>query len=230
MMAAMASVRSSMSPAYRAVLAIGAPIMRGWSRMTVHGLQCLPTTGPVLLAGDHDSYWDPIAIAVAAGEVRQIHALAKSTLWKFGIVGACMTSMGHIPVERGVSNDAAMRTAVEALRDGKCIGVFPEGTRSLGRDLRARSGIGRLAEAVPQAPVVCVAVNGTVDIVRIPKRPNVSVEFFRPAGGQMHSGESAADFAQRLVDELRRAAPREIPGRTRTAAKHRARAAGQPVS
>lgn len=212
-------------PAYRVVLAIGGPIMNSWSRMTVTGVECLPADGPVIAVADHDSYWDPVAIAVAARDVRPIRALAKSTLWKNKIVAAFMTGMGHIPVTRGVSNEDAMARAVEELRNGACIGMFPEGTRSLGRELRARSGVGRLAQLVPEAVVVCVRTNGSTDVVRAPRRPSVSVEFFRPRGGQLRPGESAAGFSDRLLAELREKAPREIPGRKRTAAKHQARAA-----
>ncbi len=214
---------TAMTPGYKVVITVSAPIMRPWSRLTVRGLEHLPPTGPVLLAGNHDSYWDPIAVAVAAGKVRQVHALAKSTLWKNKIVGALMTEMGHIPVERGSSNAAAMRAALTALRRGQCIGVFPEGTRSLGRELRARSGIGRLAEAVPEAEIVCARVTGSVDVVRFPKRPDIDVEFYRPAGGAMQPGESAVGFAQRVLDEVRVGAPPEIPGRRRTATKYRQR-------
>jgi 1-acyl-sn-glycerol-3-phosphate acyltransferase len=208
---------------YRIVVRVGGAIMR-WSRLQVSGLDCLPSTGPVLLVADHDSYWDPIAIAVAAREVRQIQALAKSTIWKNKVVGALMTKMGQIPVERGASNREAMQTAVEELRNGACIGIFPEGTRSLGRELRARTGVGRLAEAVPEATVVCVRTNGSVDVVRLPKRPSVTVDFYLPAGGGLQPGETARQFSDRLLAELREGAPRELPGRKKTAAKFRTKA------
>jgi 1-acyl-sn-glycerol-3-phosphate acyltransferase len=213
----------SMPLAYRVVVAIGTPIMAGWSRLRVTGVEHLPATGPVLVVGDHDSYWDPIAIAVAARKVRSIRALSKSTLWKTRVSAALMDSMGHIPVERGANNDAALAAAVQALRAGACIGIFPEGTRSLGRELRARSGVGRLAEAVPEAAVVCVRTTGSVDVVRVPTRPTVTVSFFPPAGGSLRGDESPAAFAERLLAELRDGAPREIPGRRRTAAKYRER-------
>ncbi|MFN2560040.1 MAG: lysophospholipid acyltransferase family protein [Jatrophihabitans sp.] len=219
----MATRRPPMTPAYRFVLAVWRPIMR-WSRLTVTGLDCLPPTGPVLLAADHDSYWDPVAIAVAAGRVRQIHALAKSTLFDKPFVGSIMRGTGQIPVDRGGSNEEAISTAIDELRNGACIGIFPEGTRSLGCERRARAGIGRLAEAVPEATVVCVRTNGSVDVVRLPKRPSITVEFFRPAGGEVQPGEGAAEFSERLLAELRECAPREIPGRKRTAAKLRAQA------
>lgn len=227
MMAGMARDGVALTRGYRFVTAIGAPIMWRWSRMQVTGIECLPPTGPVLIVGDHDSYWDPIAIAVAAKHVRQIRALAKASLWNNKIVAAFMTEMGHIPVERGASNAEALATAAAELRKGACIGIFPEGTRSLGRELRARAGVGRLAEAVPEAIVVCVRTNGSVDVVRLPKRPRISVEFYRPAGGQLQPGETAIEFAERLLAELRAGAPREIPGRRRTATRYQERAASK---
>jgi 1-acyl-sn-glycerol-3-phosphate acyltransferase len=216
-----------MTPAYRAVVGLCAPVLRSSSRLRVVGLEHLPISGPTLLVANHDSYWDPIAIAVAARHRRQVRALAKSTLWRVRPIGWLMDGMGHIPVERNAANTHAIEVAVRELRAGACIGVFPEGTRSLGRQLRARSGAGRLALAVPQARIVCARVTGTTDIVRLPKRPSVVVEFYVPAGGQVQPGESAADLMTRLLTEVRAGAPRAVAGRARTAAKYRARLGGR---
>jgi 1-acyl-sn-glycerol-3-phosphate acyltransferase len=212
-----------MTWAYRLVMVVSTPIM-WWSRMRVTGVELLPTSGPCLVVANHDSYWDPIAIAVAARMRRQIRALAKSSLWKVRIVGVLMTAMGHIPVDRKASNEQAVDTAVDALRDGVCVGVFPEGTRSLGRPLRARSGAGRIALEVPEAQLVCVRVTGTTDVVRLPRRPRVAVEFFLPSGGQARPGESATELMTRLLEEIREGAPCDIPGRRRTAGRYRATA------
>ena len=140
------------------------------------------------MAGNHDSYWDPLTVGAAALPRRQILALAKSSLWKIRGAGHVLNGMGQIPIDRGKGDQAALGRAIEELRSGGCIGIFPEGTRSLGRELRARSGIGRLAEAVPEARIVCVAVSGTVDIARFPKRPRIRVRFFVPAGGGLVPG------------------------------------------
>lgn len=203
------------SPAYRAVITASTPIVRWWGRLEVCGLEHLPESGPVLLSANHDSYWDPIAIGVAARSRRQIHALAKSSLWKTKPVAWVLDGMGQIPIERGTGDTGAMERAIEGLRNGICIGVFPEGTRSLGRELRARSGIGRLAAAVPEAEVVCCAVVGTTEIPALGRRPRVRVRFFRPAGGGLQPGETHAAFAARLVAEMRAEAPHAASGRKR---------------
>jgi len=200
------SAEETVSPAYRAVIAASSPIVRHWGRLVVTGLECVPESGPVLLAANHDSYWDPVAIAVAAGERRQIRALAKSSLWK-PVIGPVLDGMGQIPVRRGQGDEAAMARAIEELRAGACIGVFPEATRSLGRELRARSGLGRLARAVPEAQIVCCTVVGTVDIPRFPRRPSIRVEFFRSADARVTAGDAPAELPIRLLAEIRARAP-----------------------
>jgi 1-acyl-sn-glycerol-3-phosphate acyltransferase len=127
--------------------------------------------------------------------------------------------MGQIPIERGSGDTGALDRAIEELRKGACIGIYPEGTRSLGRVLRARSGIGYLARAVPEATIVGVACSGTVAIPRFPgRRPHVQVDFFtfdRPA---IEVGESPQDYSTRLLTQIRRRAPIEVAGRKRAAA------------
>lgn len=211
-----------MMPVYRLAMRVCSPLIRRWGRLEVVGLEHLPASGPILLIGNHDSNWDPVAIGVAALDRRQIRALAKSTLWKTRPLAAVMNGMGQIPIERGKGDAHALDTAIAELAGGTCIGVFPEGTISRGSYLRPRSGAGRLALAVPEVTVVCVTVTGTVDIVRIPKRPRIRVEFFPPRGGPPAPGESAAALIERVMREIRERAPIAIPGRRRTAAKYRA--------
>jgi 1-acyl-sn-glycerol-3-phosphate acyltransferase len=201
------------SPTYRFVMAVCTPAVRWWGRLEVEGLEHLPTEGPTLLAGNHDSYWDPIAVGMAGLPRRQICALAKSTLWKPGL-GKILDGMGQIPIQRGQGDAHAMDRAITELRAGRCIGVFPEGTRSLGRTLRARSGFGRLAETVPEAEIVCCTVQGTVDIPKFPKsRPRVRVRFFPPAGGQRRPDESPTELSERVLAEIRSYAPIAQAGR-----------------
>lgn len=205
--------REPMTRTYRVAMTACSPIVRRWGRLRVTGLETLPPSGPLLLAGNHDSYWDPVAVGVAALQRRQVRALAKSELWKLHGLNWILDGMGQIPLNRGAGDVHAFDRAVEELRAGACIGIFPEGTRSRGTQLRARSGFGRLAELVPEAEVASVAILGTTDIPRFPTRPSVEVRFFRPAGGPMQPGEDAASFSARLVTEIREQAPISACGR-----------------
>jgi 1-acyl-sn-glycerol-3-phosphate acyltransferase len=221
-MATEARGQEPISGTYRFAMGVSNPLIRRWGRLEAAGVELIPLSGPTLIVANHDSYWDPIAIGVAARERRQIRALAKDTLWNIKPLAPILNGMGQVPIKRGAGDAAALQLAIEHLRSGECIGVFPEGTSSRGRTLRARSGVGRLAEAVPEARIVCCAVRGTVALARFPDRPQVSVEFFEPREGQRMDGESPKDLSVRLLAEIRERAPIEISGRSRRVAKRRA--------
>jgi 1-acyl-sn-glycerol-3-phosphate acyltransferase len=169
---------------------------------------------------------DPVAIGVAARKHRQIRALAKASLWDVRGLGPILNGMGQIPILRGAGDTDALDRAIEALRDGVCIGVFPEGTRTLGRTMRARTGISRLAEAVPETRIVCVSVSGTTGYAKFPKRPRVRVRFFAPAGGDYRVGEDHGEFAARLLDEIRAGNPPIAAGRNAAAVERLRRKKG----
>lgn len=206
--------REPMTKTYRAALGIATPTVRFWGRLTVEGLDNIPDEGPLLIVGNHDSYWDPVVIGIAAIGKRQIRALAKSSLWKVKGLHKVLDGMGQIPIERGSGDAGALDRAIEELRAGSCIGIFPEGTRSLGRELRPRSGFGRLVAAVPEVVVVPVAVTGSVDITRPFRRPRLHVRFLAPAEG-LREGETPSDYSVRVTAEIRTLAPIAIAGRKR---------------
>ena len=96
--------------------------------------------------------------------------------------------MGQIPIERGAGDAEALERAVEALRDGEAICVFPEGKLSRGERLRARSGVARLAQWCPGVRVVLCAVEGTTDYVRFPQTPANLRQLLRAGGGTTAAG------------------------------------------
>lgn len=179
-----------------------------WGRMTVEGLDAVPAGGPLLVVPNHDSQWDPILIALAVKPRRRLRFLARASLWKIPLLGRLLYALGQIPIRRGTGDAAALEQAVDALRAGEAICVFPEGGLSWGETLRARSGVGRLAEWCPGVQVVLCTCVGTTGYARFPRRPSVGVAFFHPAAGDPQPGEEASKLATRLLDEIRdRAAP-----------------------
>jgi 1-acyl-sn-glycerol-3-phosphate acyltransferase len=199
---------------YRVAMSVNLPVAR-WGRLEVSGVDTLPASGPLLLVGNHDSHWDPVMIGLAARKRRMIRALAKSTLWDVRGLAPVLDGMGQIPIVRGAGDAQALANAIEALRGGSCIGVFPEGTRSRGKVMRARSGVGRLALEVPEAHVSCVAVSGTTDLTGFPRRPWIKVRFFDPTGGQPRPDEDPGELSARLLDEIRAFSPPTISFRKR---------------
>ncbi len=203
---------------YRTAMTVCRPAVAAWGRLEVEGLEALPESGPVLLLGNHDSHWDPVTVGVAALRRRQVRALAKSTLWDVPGLRPVLDGMGQIPIERGVGDAGALSRAIEELRKGACIGVFPEGTRSRGGVLRARSGAGRLALEVPEAKLVCVAIEGTTEMTGFPRRPRLRTRFFEPAGGQARPDEAPLEIATRVLAEIRAQVPPRAPYRQRSGA------------
>jgi 1-acyl-sn-glycerol-3-phosphate acyltransferase len=200
---------------YRVAMAVTRPVA-WWGRLRVEGVEAVPESGPLLIVGNHDSHWDPVMVGIAAIRRRQIRALAKSDLWKVRGLAPVLNGMGQIPIERGAGDTGALARAIETLRAGACIGVFPEGTRSRGEVLRARSGLGRLALEVPEAHITLVAIEGTSDLTGFPHRPRIHLRFFDPAGGQPRPGEDPGELSARLLAEVRELVPPSISFRKRS--------------
>jgi len=212
----LAARMADLTPTYRVAMAVNAPVA-AWGRLDVSGVETLPASGPLLVVGNHDSHWDPVMIGFAARKRRMIRALAKSELWDVKGLAPVLNGMGQIPIVRGAGDAQALANAIAALREGSCVGVFPEGTRSRGKVMRARSGVGRLALEVPEAHVTCVAISGTADLTGFPKRPQIKVQFFDPVGGQPRPDEEPADLSARLLAEIRAIAPPALSYRKRNA-------------
>src|SRR3954452_3473609 len=199
---------------YGVAMTLNRPVA-AWGGLKVEGLEVIPESGPLLILGNHDSHWDPIMVGIAARKRRQIRALAKSDLWKVRGLAPILNGMGQIPIERGAGDKQALARAIETLRAGACIGVFPEGTRSRGKVLRARSGLGRLALEVPEAHVSMVAVEGTSDLTGFPRRPRLRIRFFDPEGGQPRPDEDPGELSVRLLAEIRELVPPSLSHRKR---------------
>jgi 1-acyl-sn-glycerol-3-phosphate acyltransferase len=174
-----------------------------WGRMRVEGLEHVPADGPLLVVPNHDSQWDPILVGLAVKPRRRVRFLARASLWRSPGLWPILYALGQIPIRRGAGDAGALEQANEALREGEAICVFPEGGLSWGERLRARTGVARLAQACPEARVVLCAVAGTTEYARFPRRPRVSVAFFRPVAGDPQPGEEAPVLAARLLDEVR---------------------------
>ena len=189
---------------YRLTIALLRPVVSWWGRLEVSGADLLPRTGPAVLVVNHDSGWDPPIIGVAAARRRQVTAMARSSLWRPRPCGWAMDQMRQIPVDRE-HGAAALAMAAQRLRDGECVGLFPEGMISRGRTLPVRSGAGRLALEVPDAVVLCAAITGSTQLAGFPRRPRLRVQFFTPAAGP--AGETGAELTARLVSEIRAISP-----------------------
>jgi 1-acyl-sn-glycerol-3-phosphate acyltransferase len=159
---------------YPAAKAVFWPWLRFGLRWTIEGQENIPTHGPTIVASNHVSYLDPLTLAwVADRRERRVRFLAKAELFRKRGLGPLLRAAHQIPVYRGTADSAgALSAAIEALRRGECIAVFPEGTISMDLEpMRGKSGTARLAQATGVA-VVPVGLWGTHRMMMKGRKPH----------------------------------------------------------
>lgn len=116
-------------------------------------------SGPVILAMNHQSYFDPPLAGICSK--RAVYYLARKTLFSIPILGKLLPSFKVIPVDRDGGNDrTALKNIIHQLKEGHGVILFPEGTRSIDGSLqKAHSGIG-LIIAKTKAPVLPMRIFG----------------------------------------------------------------------
>jgi 1-acyl-sn-glycerol-3-phosphate acyltransferase len=142
-------------------------------KWTIVGLEHIPTAGAVILAANHTSYLDPLALGYfATKRGRRTRFLTKDELFEKPVMGGILRGAGMISVSRGTADAAGSLVAAEAsLRAGRCVAVFPEGTISLDLEpMVGKTGTARLAAATG-APVVPIGMWGLHRIMFKGRKP-----------------------------------------------------------
>jgi 1-acyl-sn-glycerol-3-phosphate acyltransferase len=126
-------------------------------RFTIEGEEHVPEVGGAVVVSNHVSYFDFMFVGLATRpHHRLVRFMAKKSIFDNPVSGPLMRGMHHIPVDRG-AGASAYAAAVEALRAGELVGVFPESTISRSFQLREiKSGAARMAieAGVPVLPIV----------------------------------------------------------------------------
>ncbi len=147
------------------VRAILTPFFLIYLRMERIGREHIPSEGPVILASNHRSFFDPFVIGTMTR--RPVYYVAKKELFTYNrFLTWLLNSLGAFPVDRGAGDQDTIETAKIILGRGEIVLMFPEGTRTRPGALgKPRRGVGRLALETG-APVVPIAIIGTEDIRR----------------------------------------------------------------
>ncbi len=125
-------------------------------RVSFEGLENIPASGGYLVACNHRCFLDPVFLA--HGCPRQIYFMAKAELFRNPMAARLMHALGVFAVDRGAGDTAVIDHAVELVRQGRLLGIFPEGTRSRdGKPLRPKSGAALIAK-LSQADVIPCAI------------------------------------------------------------------------
>jgi putative phosphoserine phosphatase/1-acylglycerol-3-phosphate O-acyltransferase len=154
---------------HRALTAVARPELMRFVRFDIDATEHIPRTGPAIVAANHRSYFDPLAIAVALAKQGRVgRFLAKREIFDAPIVGSMARALGAIPVDRGSGTDAPLIAAGRALDAGEIVVVFPQGTIPRGESFFATKLVGRRGVAVlarmSGAPVVPMGLSGTEEV------------------------------------------------------------------
>lgn len=169
----------------------------------VTGIENVPTEGAVIVAANHLSNWDPPFLGTFLN--REICYMAKEELFKNPIFAAAIRELHVFPVKRGTADKTAIKHAVKLLKDGHCLGIFPEGTRSKTGELgKAEAGVG-LITAMTKAPVIPTAIINTNKIFGEKMFPTLNLIYGKPMyfTGSIKDKEALADFSQAIMTEIK---------------------------
>ena len=204
-------------------------------RPHITGRENVPAQGAFILASNHLSFIDSMAIPLMAP--RRVGYLAKAEYFTgSGVRGwftkTWFTALGALPVERQTHRAAqeALDTAMSVLKAGGGFGVYPEGTRSRdGRLARGKTGVAWLA-LTAGVPVVPVALEGTQHIqpvgARIPRIRKVTVRFGAPLEFHERYASVPAGKARRTVTDEVMDAIHALSGQVRAQEYNERRPAG----
>jgi 1-acyl-sn-glycerol-3-phosphate acyltransferase len=205
-------------------LAVGLvrPLSRFFTKRRWQGQHLVPRSGGVIIAANHLSWVDPFTLGhfvYKAGRIPRF--MAKESLFRAPVIGWIVRGADQIPVHRGERDGAAaLSDAVQALRDGEAVLIYPEGTITRDPDwwpMQAKTGVARLA-LMSGAPIVPVAQWGPQEIlgrtrrVRLFPRRTVEVHALEPVypaacdSGEQPTREALRaltdDVMKRIRDEL----------------------------
>jgi len=168
-------------------------------RMRVSGAQNVPAAGPLIIACNHISYFDPPLLGTACP--RRIRYMAKASLFEIPVLGPLIRGFGAYPVDSTGAPMAAIRRSVDQLRAGQAIGIFPEGTRNLDGTVQPHQGVALLA-SLGRAPVVPACVIGTRHPLRFEQ---FKVIFGRPMSlpeGRKATRDELANFTDDVMKAI----------------------------
>ena len=146
-----------MSVFYRFAQLISFFYFKAFHRFKVYGLDNIPSSGPFILASNHQSFFDPPALGCKLP--RNLHYFARDSLffWPLGII---IKNLNSIPVNRSTLDIKTLKLVLSVLKQGNPLLVFPEGTRSCNDQIKSgKKGIGLLL-AKSGVPVVPAKVIG----------------------------------------------------------------------
>lgn len=166
-------------------------------RINYYGKENIIKNSKVIVCSNHTNYFDPIILAKAFNK-RQLHFMAKKSLFKYKLIGAFIKKLGTFPVDRDGADLSAIKKALKILKEDKVLGIFPEGTRVINnRKSEAKPGVAMIA-VKSKAPVIPVYIDTNYKIFS-----KVNVYIGKPIDlSTQQKGKISLEEYKKLSDEI----------------------------
>jgi 1-acyl-sn-glycerol-3-phosphate acyltransferase len=173
-------------------------------KFRVFGLENIPRTGGVLLASNHQSFLDPVLVAMVLS--REMHFMARRTLFRNPVLRVIIVGYNAFAIDRDSADVKGVKSAIARLEAGNILLVFPEGTRTGDGSIgRMKPGIGVLAERAA-VPIVPVLIEGAHEVWprnrRFPRLGRISMVFGKPLDPKQIAGDAIRDAVVGLKGEI----------------------------
>lgn len=164
-------------------------------RMEINGIENIPKEGPVIFCGNHRSYIDPPVIVVTAK--RDIKFLAKEELYENKFLAFLGWAFEAIPVKRDEKDIAAIKSSLKDLKEGKCIALFPEGTRNgLAKGEKVKDGVAFFAVRSGAKVVPCGIKGGTKELKKL------TINYGKALDYSEYKGSKDKDVLDNITKEI----------------------------
>lgn len=177
----------------------------GWK---IRGVENLPFEGPVILAINHVSLWDPIVAACSI--TRPVSFMAKEELFTIPLLGPIIRRLGVFPVKRGQGDISAIRQSLKILKEQRVLGLFPEGTRSKTGELqKGLPGVALLMDK-GKATVLPIKLSGTQHLltkgwgkIEVVIGSPLTPEMMEPPEGVANRKEWVTEHVMKALDSIK---------------------------
>jgi 1-acyl-sn-glycerol-3-phosphate acyltransferase len=167
--------------------------------LEVEGLENVPKEGGAVVAANHTTWFDPVAMAIAFE--RPIHFMGKAELFKIPILRWFLFKLHVFPVKRGLADREAIREAQERVSSGELLGIFPEGTRNKTEEtMLPLQGGAALISLKTGAPIVPVVITG-VKHSRFRHPMKVTIGSTIDLGGPKRANKPEIALASSVISE-----------------------------
>jgi 1-acyl-sn-glycerol-3-phosphate acyltransferase len=179
------SKRGFIDMLYRFARSLLRVLFRLLFHLKAYGIENIPETGPLILCGNHRSNFDPFLLGTPLK--RELFFMAKAEIFQIPVIGWLAKSVHSFPVKRGGVSKESIRLAIQLLKDGQAMCIFPEGSR------KNAGGVGKKGAASlalkSNAIVIPVAIVGNYKPFR-----RMAVYYGKPV--------DLSDFAQGTSEQL----------------------------